>query len=85
MQRCVGRPRNSIWLVEPICLSPENKLMASFKAMWDDLDTSPEVEVFTISEDLPGKAEAIQFYLDLLSDKNRSGALPRDDYRYNSV
>ena len=66
-------------------LSPENKLMAGFKAMWDDLDTSPEVEVFTISEDLPGKAEAIQFYLDLLSDKNRSGALPCDDYRYNTV
>jgi hypothetical protein len=66
-------------------LSPENKLMSSFKAMWDELDTSPEVEVFTLLEDLPGKAEAIQFYLDLLSNKDRSGSLPRDDYRYSTV
>ena len=59
--------------------------MAHFKAMWAELDTSPEVQVFTFTEDLPGKAEAIQFYQDLLSDKNRSGALPRDDYRYSTV
>ena len=64
-------------------LSPDNKLMSSFKKMWDDLDTSSEADLFTITEDLPGKAEAIQFYLDLLSNKDRRGALPRDDYRYS--
>ena len=66
-------------------LSPDDKLMSAFKNMWDELDTSPEVEDFTLTEDLPGKAEAIQFYLDLLSNKDRSGSLPRDDYRYSTV
>ena len=65
-------------------LSPDDKLMSAFKNMWDELDTSSEAELFTITEDLPGKAEAIQFYLDLFSNKDRTGALPRDNYRYRS-
>ena len=65
-------------------LSPENKLMSTFKSLWEELDTSPEVEVFTLSEDLPGKDEAIKFYMDILTTKNRNGLLPRDDYRYCS-
>ena len=64
-------------------LSPDNKLMSSFKKMWDNLDTSSEAELFTITEDLPGKAEVIQFYLDLLSNKDRRGAIPQDNYRYS--
>ena len=65
-------------------LSPENKLMSTFKSLWEELDTSPEVEVFTLSEDLPGKDEAIKFYMDILTNKNRNGLLPRDDYRYST-
>ena len=66
-------------------LSPNNKLMTGFKNMWEELNTSPDVEVFTFSEDLPGKAKAIRFFLDILSTKNRNGLLPRDDYRYSTV
>ena len=65
-------------------LSPENKLMSAFKMLWEELDTSPEADVFTLSEDLPGKEEAIKFYLDILTKKNRNNLLPRDDYRYCS-
>ena len=65
-------------------LSPENKLMSAFKSLWDKLDTSPDVEIFTLSEDLPGKDEAIKFYMDILTNKNRNGLLPRDDYRYST-
>ena len=65
-------------------LSPENKLMTNFKNMWEELDTSPDVEVFTFPEALPGKAEAIRYFLDILTTKNRNGLLPRDDYRYRT-
>ena len=65
-------------------LSPENKLMSAFKLLWEELDTSPDAEVFTLTEDLPGKEEAIKFYLDILTNKNRNNLLPRDDYRYCS-
>ena len=60
---------------------PENVMMKEFAKDWPNLDTSPEAEVFTLSEDLPGKQEAVEFYKKILTVGNRNSLLPRDDYR----
>ena len=57
-------------------------MMKGFRNFWPKVDSSPDVEVVALVQDLPGKEEAIDFYRNILSTKNRNNVLPRDDYRY---
>ena len=64
-------------------LCADNKMMVTFKGIWDQLDTSPGAIVFKLDQDdIPGKEEAQDFYRMILSTLNRNNVLPRDDYRY---
>ena len=61
---------------------PDNRMMKGFRNFWPKVDSSPDVEVVALVQDLPGKEDAINFYRNILSTKNRNNVLPRDDYRY---
>ena len=63
-------------------LSPENKFFADIRNEWENLDTSPEAEIFTLDKDLVGRDEALLFYKEILLKKNqRNEIMIRDDYR----
>ena len=61
---------------------PDNRMMKGFRNFWPEVDSSPDAEILSLDQDLPGKQEAIDFYREILSTKNRKNVLPRDDYRY---
>ena len=63
-------------------LSPDCKFFVDIKKDWDNIDTSSEAEFQTLGKDVQGSEEALIFYRDLLTKRNKSNEMiVRDDYR----
>ena len=64
---------------------PENKAYQQVKDIWPDLDTSASAPFKKLQLRSPLlldlKTKAIDYYMKILSVKNRNDVLPRDDYR----
>ena len=63
-------------------LSPDCKFFAMIREDWESLDTNSEVEIMVLEMDVPFRQEALDFYRELLTRKNRRNEMTvRDDYR----
>ena len=62
-------------------LTPDCKFFLEIKKDWDTIDTTSEANFKTLSLEIPGRTQALEFYRELLTLKNRNYMLVRDDYR----
>ena len=58
-----------------------NKFFSGIKDEWDNIDKSSNVDIITLDKDIQAREEALEFYMELLSRRNKRNEMAvRDDY-----